>query len=189
MFVKIGRGWFLFRTLFIFILILVLITSQWFWKLFYPLPYKDSIIKYSMENSLDPLLVASVIRVESGFNPNAVSGPGARGLMQLMPETAQWIAEKIDVEYSRDMLYDPAYNIRFGTWYLASLHSEFGNTVVAIAAYNGGRGRVRSWLNAEIWNGEYQERKNIPISETRDFVRKVLRDYHIYRWLYVDLNN
>ncbi|MHB1419684.1 MAG: lytic transglycosylase domain-containing protein [Bacillota bacterium] len=189
MIAKSGRGWHLTRTLFIFILILILFTSQWFWKLFYPLPYKDSIILHSQENGLDPLMVAAVIRVESGFNPKAVSGPGARGLMQLMPETAQWVSGKLKVNYSSDMLYDPDYNIRLGTWYLANLHTEFNNRVIAIAAYNGGRGRVRTWLNGGIWNGEAKEANNIPIKETRDFVQKVLRDYRIYRWLYTDLKS
>jgi len=99
--------------------------------------------------------VAAVIHTESGFRENAVSARGARGLMQVMPSTAEWVAGRIGYpSFSVEMLFDPRYNIEIGTWYLADLIRQFeGSAVVALAAYNGGRGEVDRWLRQGIWDG------------------------------------
>lgn len=162
-----------------------LISVPWFWRLFYPFPYRESILRHSREFALDPNLVAAVIRVESKFRSNAESHRGARGLMQLMPETAQWVAEQMGIAYKDGDLFDPDYNIAVGCWYLSHLLQEFDyNLTAALAAYNGGRGNVHQWLEEGVWNGEIETLEQIPFRETRQFVARVLHDYKIYTYLY-----
>jgi len=151
-------------------------------RFLYPLPYRDLILECSTREGIDPLLVAAVIRVESRFYPRARSSHGACGLMQLMPETAQMAARKLGLPYEPEKLYDPEYNLRLGTWYLSSLLEEFGELPPALAAYNGGKGHVRNWLDRGLWDGKTLEK--IPFPETREFTRQVLRDYRIYKILY-----
>lgn len=155
-------------------------------RLFYPLKYEKHIFAYAEEYRVDPLLVAAVIHTESGFRPTAVSGRGARGLMQVMPDTAIWIAQEIGyTDFSPEMLFEPRYNIELGTWYLANLHRQFnGNTIVSLAAYNGGRGRVARWLEQGTWDGAEDRLDQIPYQETRDFVRRVMKAYQHYRQIY-----
>lgn len=161
--------------------------SDWFQrKFFYPLPYRDIVAECAAERRLDPMLVAGVIRSESGFRQEAKSHKGATGLMQLMPETAQWIAEQIgDKNFTQSDLNDPATNIRFGTWYLASLEKEFaGNEVLVLAAYNAGRGNVKSWMEKYRWGMDFSDISQIPYQETRRYVERVLQSKAAYHRLY-----
>lgn len=157
---------------------------SWFMKYLYPLNYEESIVKYAREYNVDPYLVASVIKVESNFSPEVVSPKGAVGLMQLMPTTAQWVAEKIAMEgFTPEHLKNPDLNIRIGTWYLSSLMEEFhGDLTLVLAAYNGGRGNVAQWLKNGELDGTREEQ--IPFPETRNFVTKVKKSYEWYRKLY-----
>ncbi len=159
--------------------------SRWvLWQL-YPLHYREPLFRYAQENSLDPYLVAAVIRVESRFRPRVTSPRGARGLMQVMPETGRWVAGQMRVPFDPEMLYDPEYNIRLGCWYLASLHREFdGRIVPALAAYNGGRNNVRKWLETGRWDGSAATLARIPYQETRLYVARVLRDLERYQRIY-----
>lgn len=92
----------------------------------YPVYYRESIVRWSAAHGLDPWLVAAVVRVESNFRPLATSPRGARGLMQLLPETARWVSGRMGEErFFEDLLYDPETNVRLGTWYLADLLREF----------------------------------------------------------------
>ncbi len=171
--------------LFILILVVVSINSKWLWRLFYPLPYWEFIELYADRYELDPLFVAAVIKVESGFQPRAESERGAKGLMQLMPDTARWIAQQTGSEFRNDYLYNPDYNIRLGCWYLANLRKEFDNNeMLVLAAYNGGRGNVRRWMESHNVSGELKSIENIPFPETKEFVKRVLKTYHIYHELY-----
>lgn len=166
---------------------ILVISVPWFWRLFYPFPYRESILRHAGEYELDPNLVVAVIRVESKFRSNAESSRGAKGLMQLMPETAQWAAEQMGVSYDVDKLFDPDYNIALGCWYLSNLLQEFDhNLPVALAAYNGGRGNVKQWLKDRIWDGEADSLEQIPFGETKQFVARVLHDYKIYAHLYAN---
>lgn len=163
----------------------VIINSPSFWKLFYPLPYREAVNQRSKQFQLDPFLVAAVMRVESKFNPYAESRRGARGLMQLMPDTARWAAGQMGLSFSEDKLLEPDYNILLGCWYLANLESEFkGNIVLTLAAYNAGRGNVRQWVANEGLEGEVERIEQIPFPETREFVRRVLADFERYQWIY-----
>ncbi|MDD2421610.1 MAG: lytic transglycosylase domain-containing protein [Heliobacteriaceae bacterium] len=160
--------------------------SPWVQKLFYPLPHKQLVFQYAAEYGVDPYLVTAIIRRESKFWVWAESHQGAKGLMQLMPQTAQWIAEQIPVaEYKPEKLYEPAVNIRMGCWYLANLQREFGGNIpLVIAAYNGGRGNIQQWLQERRWSGKEQAVDRIPFPETREYVKKVLKDYSMYHELY-----
>lgn len=136
----------------------------------------------------DPALVHAVIRQESAFDPTAISGAGARGLMQLMPATAKGLARQMKVRHSRSRLIsDPAHNLNLGSAYLAQLIDNFdGSIVLALAAYNAGPSRVNRWL---VENGDPRESsildavdwvETIPYSETRNYVQRVLENLPIY---------
>ena len=110
------------------------------------------------------------------------------GLMQLMTDTAMWIASQIhDDSFTLDKLYDPKTNIRYGTWYLASLKREFkGNEVLMLAAYNAGRGNVKQWMEKYNWGFDFSDHEKIPFDETRGYVAKVLQNKQAYLTLYKD---
>lgn len=149
----------------------------------YPLHYKDVVLRHATEHRIDPLLVTAVMHVESSFRPNAVSPKGAKGLMQLMPATAEWAASQMGMEsYSEEMLFDPEVNVAIGVWYLANLRRLFDNdTALALAAYNGGRANVLRWLEEESWAGTVEDADSIPFPETRAYVKRVLATYEWYR--------
>lgn len=167
-------------------LLLLLGQSRLFWKMFYPLPFQEVIYREARTYHLDPLLVAAVIHTESKFNPGAVSEKGARGLMQLMPETARWGAAQLRLGSLKDEdLFNPELNIKLGCWYLSQLAREFnGDMVIVLAAYNGGSGNVREWLRKEKWSGQHSTIDDIPFPETRAYIKKTLKAYEIYQILY-----
>lgn len=150
----------------------------------YKLSYSEVIIASAGEFGLDRYLVAAVIHCESGNDPSAVSPRGATGLMQIMPDTGAWIAEKMGMEYGEGTLYDPAINVRMGCWYLRYLLDKFdGSRTEALAAYNAGPGNVSKWLEDERYsaNGELT---SIPFPETETYVARVRRAYDKYMELY-----
>ncbi|GAB6875456.1 lytic transglycosylase domain-containing protein [Thermaerobacter litoralis] len=151
----------------------------------YPVPMAELIRREARACGLDPLLVAAVVRRESGFEPGAVSERGARGLMQIMPETGAWAASRLGMaSFHPDRLFEPQVNLRLGCWYLAYLLERFdGDPVAALAAYNGGEGTVATWIARGHWHPR-QGPRAIPFPETRHFVAGVLRDYRVYDWLY-----
>ena len=143
-------------------------------KYFYPYNYKEYVEKYSNEYNLDPLLVLSVIKAESKFKENSTSSKGAKGLMQIMDSTGQWISSNIEISYFLPhMLYDPEINIKMGCWYLNNLIEQFGNVDTALAAYNAGRGRVNSWLSNKEYSKDGKTLDYIPYKETKEYVDKV----------------
>ena len=141
---------------------------------------------YAETNDVPPSLVASVIMHESKFSENVHSPRGAIGLMQLMPETAEWIAGQLgETDFSLQMLHEPEMNIRYGTWYLALLEQEFeGNLALALAAYNAGRGVVHEWMEENDWSSDFEDISAIPYPETRIYVERVLKDKKHYETLY-----
>ena len=151
----------------------------------YPYDYRSYIETSAAQQRADPFLVAAVIKHESKFQSTARSDGGAVGLMQLMPQTAAWIAGQLGEPFTEDYLYDPALNIRYGVWYLAELEREFGgNDILALAAYNAGRGNVREWMERWHWTDQFDEIEAIPYPETRLYVRRVLEDREQYKRLY-----
>ncbi|MGB9792848.1 MAG: lytic transglycosylase domain-containing protein [Thermacetogeniaceae bacterium] len=165
---------------------LCLLQAKWFWRLFYPWPYRQEIIAVAVHRNIDPHLLAALIRVESRFDPSARSDAGAIGLMQVMPDTAASVAKEIGMRnFHPELLYQPEINLQIGAWYLANLFQEFdGNVVVGLAAYNAGRGNVRVWLESGKWEGTVEDIERIPFPETRVYLKTVLRDYEVYKYLY-----
>ena len=154
-------------------------------KYLYPYKYEEIVNKYSYEYNLDPLLVLAVIKTESNFNKDAESSKGAKGLMQIMDSTGEWIASKLEIDnFNTNMLYEPEINIEFGCWYLNNLLKEFGDLSLALAAYNAGMGNVDRWIKEGIIKEDGSDIENIPYKETNNYVRKIVRDYKIYQELY-----
>jgi len=171
------------------VIVIVTMSSNPFWRWMYPIDYQTDIQSASTVMQVDPLLVASVIRVESKFRSEDVSHAGAIGLMQLMPDTAQWIAAQINANTSMKItgsnLSDPTHNISLGSYYIRYLSTRFnGNEVAAIAAYNAGPKRVQVWLSTGVWNGKLATVNDIPVGETRHFVDRVFYNYHLYKRIY-----
>lgn len=167
------------------LLLALIITHKDVGRFFFPFPYRE-IIEEKVENTrVDPRLVAALIYVESKFNHLAVSKKGASGLMQLMPETGEWIAKQKGMDFFHDCLFEPKKNLELGIWYLTYLYQVFeGETVLALAAYNAGWPKVRQWLDSGRWQGNYGDLHNVPYPETRRYVTRVLRIYYCYRHLY-----
>ena len=155
-------------------------------KYIYPYPFKEKVEYYADRYNVDSDLVAGVILAESKFNQEATSNYGAKGIMQIMPETALWIAKQIeDDSFSVEKLYIPDTNIKYGTWYLSELQKEFeGNEILMLAAYNAGRGNVHDWMKKYHWNMDFKDYEKIPFPETREYVKKVLNNKQEYNRLY-----
>lgn len=159
-------------------------------KFLYPFPYRATVESYSSRWKVDKFLTIAVMKVESNFSEAAHSQSGAIGLMQIMPETAAWIAYQLGESPEETIddiknLREPETNIRYGTWYLAELEYEFkGNDVLALAAYNAGRGNVHEWIKENHWNEKFSDVDKIPYAETRDYVKRVLHCREKYAKLY-----
>lgn len=137
---------------------------------------------------IEAALALAVIRQESAFWPEAVSSAGARGLMQLMPNTARHVAKMFNVAYARERLTgDPHYNLKLGTAYLAQMVEDFGGSyVLALAAYNAGPSRARQWIRdlgapGQSWADTIDWIESIPFGETRNYIQRVLENLQVYR--------
>lgn len=151
----------------------------------YPIEYSETIVDESDNYGVDPLLVCAIVKSESNYDSEAVSAVGAVGLMQLMPDTAEWLAGKHGIAYDESMLYDADYNIKLGCLYLSTLLDYWdGSVVKAVASYNGGHGNVDKWISEGIWDGTEEDIGNIPFSETRTYTQKVMDCYYNYIDLY-----
>ena len=159
---------------------------EYFMKKAYPIEYSDIVAKESYANHLDPAFVYSVIKVESNFNPQAKSHAGAIGLMQMMPDTFEWIDSKMDsdIEYEEKDLYKPEINIKYGCKLLSLLLEKYPQKATALCAYNAGIGTVNSWLSDPKVSKDGKVIENIPYKETKNYVKIVLDNYDIYRELY-----
>jgi soluble lytic murein transglycosylase len=146
----------------------------------YPMPLRDAVLAATREVGVDPATVYGLIRQESRFILDARSHVGASGLMQLMPATARWTARKIGLDYKPSMITDRDVNLRLGASYLKLVLDDFeGRIALGAAAYNAGPNRPRRWrqgpeLEAAAWV------ENIPFTETRDYVKKVLSNAVVY---------
>ena len=158
--------------------------SDWFEKRSHPLGYSEIVEKYSKQYSVPREIIYAVIKAESGFKSDAVSGAGAVGLMQITDITFDWITSRLGENLSAGMRYDPDTNIKYGTYYLNYLYNEFGSWDIAFAAYNAGPNKVRnSWLT----NPEYivdNEIVYVPIEETRVYIQRVNKNKETYKRLY-----
>jgi len=165
-------------------IVLVLLGTPFFLRSAFPLYYGEVISAIAEHYDLDPFLLAAMIQVESGFRPEAVSPKGARGLMQIMPETATWLGKHSAQSIPVDDLFDPKTNIGLGAYYLTYLLERFPTLYAALAAYNAGPTNARRWLDERIWDGSYERTGQIPYGETRSYVRKVIMMKNLYTLLY-----
>jgi soluble lytic murein transglycosylase len=151
-----------------------------------PLRHEDIIRQQAADKALDPALIAGVIYAESHFR-DQTSQAGAKGLMQLMPETADYIAQKSGgTAFVQGDLATPQVNISYGSWYLRYLLQKYdGREVLALAAYNAGEGKVDEWVAAASARGErFRAADHIPFAETRHYVDRVLDARERYRRTY-----
>ena len=159
-----------------------------FWKLAFPLPYREELERFARQNNLDPFLVAALARQESEFNPKAVSVSSARGLTQIMPSTGRELSRRLRIRpYSTARLFQPQVNLQLGAYYLRSVaDSVDGRWEAALAAYNAGLSRAKDW---STW-GEFREPaefvETVPFTQTREYIQIVLRNAEIYRQLYAE---
>ncbi|ANV83056.1 tail length tape measure protein [Picosynechococcus sp. PCC 7003] len=162
---------------------LALRENETYWHSLFPFPYAEPIQRWAAENDLNPLLVVSLMRQESRFEKNIESPVGAKGLMQVMPSTAEWIAQQTD-SGTYD-LSDPESNIQLGTWYLRYTHREYDdNSMLAIASYNAGPGNVAQWLQRYGLDDPDTFIEQIPFNETKNYVESVFANYWNYERLY-----
>jgi peptidoglycan lytic transglycosylase len=155
------------------------------WRILYPLSYADALVAQAKSEGLDAALVAAVIWQESTFDPTAVSSAGARGLMQLEPPTGRSVARGLGLRYQPGVLHDPTVSLRLGTRYLRQMINAFGGRVEkALAAYNAGPTRVRTWSNARPGLSGEEFIESIPFPETRSYVTNILAHQEHYRRLY-----
>lgn len=169
------------------IILLLFYNNTWISRFIYPIPYRSVIEESAAANGLDPLFVAAVIRVESNYRADSTSRKGAKGIMQIMPDTADWLL-KMDggpkIAANPD-LSDPEVSIRLGTRYLRYLNERFAaNQPVVTASYNAGHGKVAGWLSQSIWDGTLANADQIPIIETRKYVKSVEYYYTKYTEVY-----
>lgn len=158
-------------------------------NILYPTKYSEYVDKYSEEYGLEKTVVYAVIKAESGFDAGDRSHTGARGLMQIMPETGEWAAELIGIEeYDAEKLYDPETNIHIGCWYLRYLLDMFENNLpTALAAYNAGLGNVSRWLEDTSYSADGSSLDLIPYKETDGYIEKTMKYIDDYNRYYEEL--
>ncbi len=149
---------------------------------------RDLITKYAAEYAVHPAYIAAIILNESSYDPDALSSVGARGLMQLLPSTGEWIAPKIGISagtYNDDMLYDEDINVHMGTWYISYLSKKYdGDPILIACAYHAGAGNVTGWIEKYSSDGKHLTYDQIPYDNTRSYARKVVNSYAIYLTYY-----
>ena len=151
----------------------------------HPLSYSAEVKNASQKYGVPEALIYTIIKSESGFDPNAISKVGAVGLMQLMPSTFEDLTENfLGENLPESALYDPATNISYGVYYLSWLYSKFENWETVTAAYNIGLGTVYAWLADPSCSDDGVILKHIPADETRAYVRKVTSAKETYERLY-----
>lgn len=161
---------------------------DWYTRTVYPLEYAGAIRDAARRYDLEPSLVAAVVYAESRFDEHARSSQGAVGLMQVLPETAEQIADESGgVTFTTEDLEDPRINVRYGSYYLRqALDAYDGDVRAAVASYNAGMGAVDEWVAAARAEGRKLRPHDIPYPETRAYVKKVLEARRVYRETYGD---
>lgn len=157
-----------------------------FWRLVYPMPYREDLERFARSQGLDPYLVAGLIRQESEFNPKALSRAKAQGLMQVMPATGRELSRKFGIKgFTLAMLYKPEISLQMGTYHFRKwLDAEDGQVEVTLSAYNAGKTRADRWQKYGPFREPSEFVEIIPFLETRDYVQAVMRNADMYRRLY-----
>lgn len=166
------------------ILIAIIVLKNIILKVNYPQKYSEYVEKYSQEYNIDKELIYAMIKAESNFKEEAISNKQALGLMQILESTAYEVAKGLDKEIEKEDIMNPETNICLGTKYLSTLIKKYGNIELAITAYNAGIGNVDNWIEEGTIKKDGTDLENIPFKETNNYVRKILRDYKVYKKLY-----
>ncbi len=148
---------------------------------YYPNKYQQEIMSASQTYNLKPSLIASIINVESGYKKDVKSNKGAIGLMQIMPETAEWICQTKGINYETINLVDEKTNINLGCAYLEYLFKNFQSIENVICAYNAGPTKVKSWLKDKELSLDGEKLEKIPYLETKNYLNKVKKNLKIYQ--------
>ena len=157
--------------------------ETYFLKAFYPVKYSNYVEKASQEYNLDEELIYAVIKTESGFDSNAKSDAGAMGLMQMMPESFEWVQDLRGESYKTSQLYNPEINIDYGCYLLKYFLDTYEDEECAVAAYNAGF-VVSKWLKDEKYSSDGKTLESIPYNETAHYVEKVESAKEMYKKLY-----
>jgi len=150
----------------------------------YPQKYDDFVEKYASAYGVPEYIVYAVMKTESNFESNAVSDAGAVGLMQLTPDTFDWVSMLMKRSADRGMLYDPETSIEYGTYLLSYLYMHYNRWDTVLAAYNAGINRVDEWMQDPTLTDENGRLQTIPFEETAEYVKKVNNAIDVYRRLY-----
>ncbi len=150
----------------------------------YPKQYEEYVEKYASDYGVPEYLVYAVIKTESDFQSGAVSEAGAVGLMQMVPDTFNWLTTLTKEKLDTGLLYDPETNIKYGTYYLSYLYLKYGSWDTVYAAYNAGEGNVDKWLGDALEEDGAKKLESIPFEETENYVKRVNKAAEIYDRLY-----
>lgn len=151
----------------------------------YPQKYSKQVSEMSNKYDVPETIIYAVIKIESNFDPTAISSAGAIGLMQIMPSTFEWLTTDVLKEnLPPESINNPDINIKYGVAMLSRLYKYYGNWETVFAAYNAGMGNVNKWLDDNTISDRYGNLKNIPFDETRKYVEKVTDAIKIYNKLY-----
>lgn len=151
----------------------------------YPVEYEAYIRTYASENGIPPAYAAAVILAESSYRPEVVSEADARGLMQILPSTGEWIAGKYDEAFTEEDLFDPETNIKYGCWYLGFLMNRYdGDIRCSSSAYHAGQGNVDKWLKNPAYSTDGEHLDVIPYESTETYVNRILKYYEKYEEIY-----
>ena len=155
-------------------------------RLSYPVTFGHLVSAEAQRYAIDPLLFLALIRQESRFDPRAVSYAGAIGLAQIMPDTGTWIASLVETGfYRRELLYRPYLNVEYGMWFMNWLLDLYDRDwVMALVAYNAGPGNLDRWANGQPVTDHDLFYETLPISQARDYVEYVYRQYRMYESIY-----
>ncbi len=148
----------------------------------YPLKYKEIVVERADYYGLDRALIFAVIKTESGFNANAKSKAGAKGLMQITEKTAEYIAQRLCLK-NYDIM-NVKTNVNFGCYYIKYLLVRFGDLDTALIAYNAGEGKVASWLTDKNYSDDGKSLKNTPYQESNEYIIKIHKNFKKYKKLY-----
>jgi len=163
------------------VFIFIILASAFAVLKLHPMPYRDMVKEASQRHGVSEALIFAIIKTESGFDKDAVSRAGAMGLMQITPDTFDYIIEKSGAkQMDVSMLLDPKTSIDSGTFLIARHMDEFSDLKSALCAYNAGRGAVNKWLGDSRYSSDAVTLTKIPYKETRNYVKKVMFSYKIY---------
>lgn len=149
----------------------------------YPIKYEKVADQVCAEVGVDKSLVLAIIKIESGFDPNAVSKKNALGLMQVIPETIQYTSQKYGIEVGINDIFTPEKNMEIGAYYLKNLIERFGSTDRAILAYNAGPSVVKRWVDEGLEDVNDDTYSWVPYEETRNYIKRVKKARKGYEFL------